>query len=301
MIRRPLTRRGAARRGAADPRRRAASTAGACVFTQRRRCRSWARRLRSARESPPPRLRVTVLIEAPTGPSTSGRSSASIACAWTAPLRRGAPWAAADRRWATRTRTASATWRWRSPRPASSRWWRRHPDRVTFVVSAVLGGGTAVSGTDTVMLVDNGPCASDEEESDGALEPPGSPEDASPCPSASPGEASTEPEPSIVPAPTPDGSAPPSSEPSPPATEPSPTPDQAASRRSSRLRLLPPQRSRARRGTWAPDTRPTPGGADPTQGHVREPTRADARPRRRAGAQPVTGRRGTLSPPHAPR
>lgn len=99
------------------------------------------------------------------------------------------------------------------------------PTDVTFVVSAVLVDGTATSGTDTVMLVDRGPSASDEVEPIDVLEPPGSPEDASPSPSASPGEASAEPEPSIVPAPTPDGSAPPSSEPSPPATDPSPTPE----------------------------------------------------------------------------
>lgn len=109
------------------------------------------------------------------------------------------------------------------------------PADITFVVSAVLQGGRALSGTDTVMLVGRGPGASDEDEPDGdeaagtepddPTEPPGSPEDASPSPSAPPGEPSAEPEPPIVPAPTPAESAPPSSEPSPPGAQPTPTPD----------------------------------------------------------------------------
>jgi hypothetical protein len=100
------------------------------------------------------------------------------------------------------------------------------PGHVTLVVSALLSRGTAVSGADTVMLVDRGPCASGGEEPDAGVQPPESPEDSSPSPSpsASPGGASAEPAPSIVPAPTPDDSAPPSSEPSPPLPEPTPTP-----------------------------------------------------------------------------
>lgn len=97
------------------------------------------------------------------------------------------------------------------------------PAGVTFVVSAVLRSGDALSGIDTVRLVDRGAAPPGEGEPGDALEPPASPEGASPSPSASPGDASAEPEPSIVPAPTPDGSAPPSSEPSPPDEQP-PTP-----------------------------------------------------------------------------
>ena len=96
------------------------------------------------------------------------------------------------------------------------------PTEVTFVVSAVLAGGTALSGTETLEIVDHGICG---DQPGSSPEPSGSDEVVSPSPSPSPGEPSAEPEPSIVPAPTPTESAPPANEPPQPSEEPPPTPD----------------------------------------------------------------------------
>ena len=99
------------------------------------------------------------------------------------------------------------------------------PTDVTFVVSAVLQGGKALSGTDTVSIVDRGPSVPGGDQPDGSPGPPGSDQEVSPSPSPSPSEPSAEPEPSIVPAPTPAESGAPSTEPSPPGEQPAPTPD----------------------------------------------------------------------------
>lgn len=132
---------------------------------------------------------------------------------------------------------------------------------ITFVVSAVLRSGKALSGTDSVRIVDSGPSA-DGDEPDGdqpggdetaeagpddSLEPPGLPEGAAPSPTASPGGSAVQPAPSIVPPPMPAESGAPSCEPSPPGEQPTPTPQPSG------------EPTAAPMPTTAPTPEPTPG------------------------------------------
>jgi len=185
------------------------------------------------------------------------------------------------------------------------------PADVTLVVSAILQGGKALSGTDTVRIVDQEPCPdgdgadptdeADEAEPAESLEPPGSPGDETP----------SLPEPSIVPAPIPEGSAPPSAVPSPPDEQPVPTPEASGEPPTEPTPAPTPEPTPAPTLSPAPTPEPTPAPTpeptpaptpepsrtpEPTPAPTTEPTPAPTpspAPTPDSGAEPA-GRRGAL-------